>query len=229
MIQFNLLPDVKLEFIRAQRAKRTVITVSVIASVISIAIFSLAYIHVNYVQKRHMANITNEIKENTEELAKTKDIDKILTVQNQLNSLTPLHESKPAAARAAAFISQITPQNASVSQVEIDYTEESIIISGKTDTSVTVNKFVDTIKFTKYTVASSQTQALAFSSVVLKNFTAKSDGVTFTIEFKYNPDIFNNTKSVSLVIPNIISTRSQTQKPSEDLFQAQPNETEGEN
>ncbi len=229
MIQFNLLPDIKLEFIKAQRAKNTVVAVAIIASIISLVIFALAFINVNVLQKRHMTNITNEIKENTAELAKTKDIDKILTVQNQLSSLTPLHENKPSSARAAAFISQITPQNASVSSVEIDYSDQKITISGTTDNSVTVNKFVDTIKFTKYTVDSAQAQSEAFSSVVLKNFSARNDKVTYTIEFKYNPEIFNNTKSVALIIPNIISTRSQTQKPGEDLFQAQPNATEGGN
>lgn len=225
MIQFNLLPSVKLDYIKARRTKRLVMSIAIIAGLFSFAIFTLLFVNVNVLQKGHMTNLTKEIAENTNKLKSIEDIDKVLTVQNQLGELTPLHEKKPAADRALTFISQVTPQKASTSQVKVDFEEQTITISGTTDSLVTVNKFADTLKFTKYVVGNSTDEQNAFSEVVLTNFSVSGDQTTYQIDLKFNPEIFDNTKTIKLSIPNIISTRSQTQKPSDNLFQQQPDPT----
>ncbi len=228
MIQFNLLPDVKLEYIKARQTKRMVIVIALIAGVFTFSIFALLFINVNFVQTKHLSNLTKEIEENTAKLESIEDIDKVLTIQNQLKALTPLHEKKPASDRALSYISQVTPQKASVSQIQVNFDEQKVAINGTTDTLVNVNKFVDTLKFTKYTTSDSEEQLNAFSQVVLTSFSVAGDQVTYQIDFKYDPPIFDNTKTIKLVIPNIISTRSETEKPSENLFQAQPEVPEEE-
>lgn len=221
MVQFNLLPSVKLEYIKAVRTKRMVSTVAFIASAVALAILVLLFVNVNFVQKQHINNLTNDIDEKTAELEAIPDIDKVLTVQNQLTTLTALHEDKPATERVLPFISKVTPQAASIAQSDIDFTENTMSLSGKADSLVTVNKFVDTLKFTKYKVNNEGNEKEAFSEVVMSSFSVNNDGATFQIDFKFDPEIFNNTVQVELVVPNIISTRSQTEKPT-DLFQAQP-------
>lgn len=228
MIQFNLLPSVKLEYIKARRTKRLVMSIAIVAGIFSFGIFGLLFVNVNFLQTGHISNLTKEIEDNTNKLKSIEDIDKVLTVQNQLTELTALHEKKPAADRALTFISQVTPQKASTSQVSVDFEQQTISISGTTDSLVTVNKFADTLKFTKYVVGDSAEQINAFSNVVLANFSVTDDQTTYQIDLKFNPEIFDNTKTIKLAIPNIISTRSQTQKPSDDLFQQQPDPTKEE-
>lgn len=221
MVQFNLLPSVKLEYIKATRTKRVVTSVAIIASAAALGIMALLFINVNFVQKRHIANLTNDIQTKVSELEAIEDIDKVLTVQNQLKALTVLHEQKPAAERVMPYLAKVTPQAASISQVKVDFETSTMDISGTSDSLVTVNKFVDTLKFTKYTIGDATEQLPAFSEVVLASFSVDSEGVTYQINFKFDPVIFDNTKQINLVVPNTITTRSQTEKPS-DLFQAAP-------
>lgn len=228
MIQFNLLPNVKLEYIKARRTKRLVIVSAVIIGAASFFVFVLLFVNVNILQEKHISNLSKEIEENTNKLEEIEDIDKVLTVQNQLKVLTGLHENKPATDRSLTFISQVTPQKASVSQVSVNFDEKTISISGTTDSLATVNKFADTLKFTKYVVDESTQEANAFSEVVLVNFSVTEGQTTFQIDLKFDSTIFDNTKKIKLIIPSIISTRSQTQKPDEDLFQTQPETSETE-
>ncbi len=224
MVQFNLLPAVKQEYIKTIRTKRVVTSVSIIATIVALAILALLFINVNFVQKRHIANLTNDINSKVGELEDIEDIDKVLTVQNQLGSLTGLHEKKPATQRVLPYLSKLTPQSASIAQAGVDFTEDTMTINGTADSLATVNKFVDTLKFTKYRVDEGTDEVLAFSDVVLSTFSVTTNEANFEITFNFDPEIFNNTKKVELVVPNIVSTRSQTEKPA-DLFKPQPVQT----
>ncbi len=218
MIQFNLLPDVKLEFIKAQRLKRVVVSISFAVTAVTLGIFILLFFVVNFAQKRHISNLNKDIEESIAHLQSIPDIDKVLTIQNQLGSLTTLHEAKPAASRTLTYLSQLTPAKASISQTTTNFDTGTISIVGSADSLVTVNKFADTLKFTTFTTSTNQEAQNAFSEVVLTSFGVDTDGASYQLDLKYNPEIFNNTVEVKLVVPDIISTRSQTEKPSA-LFQ----------
>jgi len=219
MVQFNLLPSVKLEYIKAARTKRLVTSIAVIATLASLAVLALLFVNVSFVQKKHINNLTQDINNKVSELEATEDIDKVLTVQNQLSALTALHETKPAAQRVLPYLSKVTPQAASITQTTVDFQENTISINGTADSLVTVNKFIDTLKFTKYKVGADGKESPAFSEVVLAAFSVTNSEATYQIDFKFDPVIFDNTQQVELVVPSIVSTRSQTEKPS-DLFQA---------
>lgn len=228
MVQFNLLPAVKLEYIKAVRTKRVVTTIAGFVSVGSLLILALLFINVNFIQAQHINNLTEDIDNKVNELEQIEDIDKVLTVQNQLNSLTALHESKPATDRVLPYLSKVTPTAASIAQSTVNFTTNTMTISGSASSLVVVNEFVDTLKFTEFTVDGNTEQTPAFSNVVLKSFSVTNSEATYQIEFSFNPIIFDNTKKVDLVVPNIVSTRSQTEKPS-DLFRAPPaNEQTGQ-
>jgi hypothetical protein len=50
-------------------------------------------------QKKHLSDLNKDIAAESKQLKRKPDIDKILTVQNQLDILTALHAGKPAASR----------------------------------------------------------------------------------------------------------------------------------
>lgn len=222
MIQFNLLPDVKLEYIKARRSKRMVLLTATGVTAVSLLFFVGLFLVVNVLQTKHINDLNNDIKKHTATLQSIPDLNKILTVQNQLGSLTTLHDQKPITSRMITYLGQLTPAQATISNVKLDYATNTISITGNADALSTVNKFVDTLKFTTYTVSDS-TPKKAFSNVVLTSFGTADKGVTYQITMNFDPVIFDGTKDVKLVVPKIISTRSETEKPS-DLFQQSANQ-----
>lgn len=227
MIQLNLLPDVKLEYMKVNRTKRLIMTVSFLASLVAVALFVGLFVVVNVLQKQHIGNLDTDIQNYHSQLLEVEDLAKVITVQNQLINLPALHEQKPAANRTLDFLIQLAPANASVADLNIDFASGIITASGSADSLVTVNKFADTLKFTNFTTNDSPEAQAAFSEVVLSSFGVDDQGANYQIDFKFNADIFNNNKEVKLSVPNIISTRSQTQKP-DDLFQESTNNQESE-
>lgn len=230
MIQFNLLPDVKIEYLKARRTKRQVIMIAGLVSIASVVIMGLLFSVVNYGQKKHIENLSADIKEKTDKLKETEDIEKILTVQSQLESLNDLHASKPFASRLIRYIQEVTPSNVSIAELKVDFLTSSIEITGSSDEFKKVNKFADTLKFTNYAVVDLEknpddpafiiSKAKAFDAVVVSEFGRDTEGAKYTLKFVFDPTLFDSSKNIQLEIPkNFITTRSQVQKPTE-LFQA---------
>lgn len=223
MIQFNLLPDLKLQYIRANRFKHTAMIVSFIVAASSLAIFIFLFMTVYVFQKEHIKNVTNDIASSQKQLDDTKDLNKVLTIQNQLNTLTQLHDSKPVNSRLFTFLYDITPSNITIGAVSMTHADHKMTLSGTTDTLSSINTFVDTIKFVTYkdlNIKDTDTHN-PFTGVVLGTYSVDDKGATFDISFDFDPLIFDNSKNIKLSVPNIISTRSETEKPA-DLFKAIP-------
>src|SRR5438270_5715427 len=110
MIQMNLLPDVKLEYIKAQRMRRLVLVVSVLVTIVSVGLLVLTLMF-NVYQKHRSDNLSKNIAVESKELQDKPQIDRILTVQNQLESLTSLHSQKYAASRIFDYLNSVTPSN----------------------------------------------------------------------------------------------------------------------
>ena len=213
MIQFNLLPDVKLEYVRVQRLKHTVISGAVLAASGAFAIFLLLFVTVNVVQRQALSAKSNDIKKYSAELKNTPDLNKILTIQNQLAALPGLHAQKPATSRLFSFIQQITPQNVLLTDFADDYVANTMVITGQTTSLDRVNTFVDTLKYTKY-ADKTTTDGKAFTSVVLSQFARSSTATNYTITATYVPALFDNASpAVALTVPFVISTQSVTDQP----------------
>ena len=215
MIQFNLLPDVKLEYIKARRTKRLLATVSVIAAAASVFIAILTFVGVNIVQRARMESLNKDINKTAKLVQATPNISRIITVQNQLSSLPALHEAKPAATRVYDYIAQITPATVTISKATISFTDNTINITGNAKDLLGVNTLVDTLKFTSYKVKDQTGTPKAFNKVVLASFSTASSGggdskgASYEIALNYDPPIFDNKSTVELQVPQTITTRSQ--------------------
>ncbi len=230
MIQFNLLPDVKLEYIRARRSQRLVFGVAGIVTAISVAIL-LVVVSIGLAEKKHLSDVNKNIASESSDLQKKPQIDKILTVQNQLESLQKLHDTKLASSRLLDYINQVTPAEDSITELHVDFVTFKVAITGKADSLSNVNTYIDTLKFTTYNVPGGDTKnpPSAFKDVVMTSFligTTENDGPktqsTYGIDFTYDPLIFDITQNVTLKVPDDkITTRSELEKPT-DLFIKSP-------
>ena len=228
MIQFNLLPDVKLSFLKAKYTKRLVILVSSVAAIASLVVFIFLLVYVDVLQKHHLDGLSSNIASEQSQLGDTSNLNKILTIQNQLESLPNIDSEKPAATRLFQDLVDVTPASASISQVSVDFTADTMTLEGSADSLDTVNAYVDTLKFTTYSGGTTGTNPNAFSNVVLTSFGLQTGkGASYTINCSFDPTIFNiDDSNIALIVPNKTTTRSITQQPT-DLYQKRTSSSSG--
>jgi Tfp pilus assembly protein PilN len=229
MIQFNLLPDVKQQYIRAARMKRTAIVVSFLIASTSLFIFVMLFLSVYVFQRAHMKNLSNDIQTKTQELKDIPDLDKVLTIQNQLKELPGLHANKPVTSRLFVYLNKLTPAQVTIGNVSVDFAENTMSVAGTADSLSTINKFVDTLKFSTFTDKNdpNSESTKIFSDVVLSSFSRSDKEASYTITMKFDPAIFDSSKNIEVNVPSITSSRSETEKPTE-LFKALPEKKAGQ-
>lgn len=213
MIQFNLLPDVKQEYLKARRTRQLVVTISFVVSGVALGILVLLLVTVKFVQQKSLSDADDDIATYSKQLKDIPNIDKILTVQNQLNTLTGLHDDKAVTSRSFDYLKQLTPSTVSISTLAVDYTASTLTLTGTASALDQVNVYADTLKETTFTTDATETEAPAFSAVVLSSFGRDDKGATYTLTLSFAPEIFSNANGVKLTVPNVITS------PQQQLFQ----------
>ena len=199
MVQFNLLPDVKLQYIKTQRTKHVVMLFSFISSIaaVGLLVFLLAVVYV--VQPQREGAIEKKINKTQADIKSVKDVTKMITVQNQLNTLTELHVGKPVTSRAFGYLQQLTPASANLNKFEIDYVTSKIVVAGDAPKLEQVNIYTDALKNVYFVVdGKSDDQVKAFKDVVLKNVARDNEKATFEIEMSFDPMLFNIGHTIEL-------------------------------
>ena len=214
MIQFNLLPDIKLKYIKAKRQEHIVIFISTIAIIVAVTISVILISIVDVVQKKELSDAKAAVSSDVSQLRSTPNLQQILTVQNQMQALPNLHNAKPAVSRLFNYLTELTPSSATISKLTVDYTQNTVNISGSANNLATVNQFTDTLKFTGYSIKGQSGSKPAFSGVVLSDFSDSSaSGATYTITASFDPTIFEYSQNINITVPGIINTRSEEAQP----------------
>lgn len=225
MIQLNLLPDVKKEFLRAESARRKTIAISILVTIIAAGLTAAIAFYVYAVQNGIMFLQTQDIKNKSEELAKVKDIDKYLTIQNQLKQLSTLHQEKNNFSRLLSFLPTLNPappQNVTLTNLEVISDGNTISFKGTVADYGSLTTFKDTLVNAEYSyLAQADGEPVTgklFSDVVIESATyertATKAGVTFAIMLTYEPEVFKQVNTnVSVTVPNKETTNSVTGSP----------------
>lgn len=229
-VQFNLLPDVKMKSVKAQRGKGLIISIAFLVSIAAIAVFIVLFVSVNLVQKKMLNDADGDIAKYSKELKEIPNIDKILTVQNQLNSLSSLHQSKHITSRIFIYLPQVTPASVKISNINLDLTTNTMTIDGTADSQLSVNTFVDTLKFTNYKVGEQGKEVKAFPSVTESSFSISQGDVSYSLSMTFDPTLFANnlldsegrSQTPILVVPKLTSTHAAD--PASALFNDQGNQ-----
>lgn len=230
MLQFNLLPDVKKEYIKAKRTKRLIFSIATVSAAVAVVIVLLLFSIVQFVQKKNINDLTKDIESGISDLKATEDLDKILTIQHQLESLPGLHESKPESSRLFNYLIQITPSDVKISSVEVSFEDSTIKIKGTAPSIASINRYTDTIKFVTFSATAIESddaepisegsseiaapeQLQAFSTVTTE-LSRNEERASYEISATFDPVIFDNKMVVAFTIPNTVTTRSTQGKPS---------------
>jgi Tfp pilus assembly protein PilN len=220
MIQFNLLPDIKLENLKADRNRRLVISISSIVTIAAIVLAAGLFSYTE-VQKSQINNLNSDIRSQGATLSSQANINSILTIQNQIQTLTNLHQQEPNVTSLATYLNQTIPVTTSLSSLTIDFNADTINMSGNADSLATVNQLVDSLKFATYSVKGIPGSKPAFSNVVLSSFgldnsasnSVNNETASFGIDMSFDPTLFSNTETVTLSVPSKVTTRSQLDQP----------------
>ena len=199
MIQFNLLPDVKKEYVKAKRAKRLILSTATLASAAVVGVTVLMFTFVHVAQKKHINDLTDDIQSLTTDIKSTENLNDILTVQNQLSLLPALHEAKPETSRVFDYMTFVSPAAVRFSSIDLDTKNTTLKVAGTADSIATINKLVDNIKAVTYAVVGTETETTTYSDVVTE-LAGNNDGANFKISMTYDPAIFSNTQQVIMRI-----------------------------
>ena len=129
-VQFNLLPDVKLDYAKAQASRGKTASLAFLASAIALGLLVVLVVFVDVVQKKQLNDATNQVNSATSQLQAVPNLSKVLTVQNQLQTLSTLHANKHVTSRIFGYLVQLTPSAASLGQLTLDTTTNALTISG---------------------------------------------------------------------------------------------------
>ena len=109
MIEVNLIPDVKREYLHAQRVRNTVISVSMLvaaAAAGAVIVLGLALGSLQFAS----GQADNAIKSKYKELSDKPDINDLLTIQNQLTQIDMISSNQGVNSRIFDTLSAVNPQ-----------------------------------------------------------------------------------------------------------------------
>lgn len=233
MIQINLVPDVKQEMLRAQRMRNITISISILAGLVAGgAVVAMGLILGTQAVTENV--LAGQIDKEFTTLKDTKDINRALTIQNQLNAISGLNDKRTIDSRlldVLAAINPAEPNNVTLSRVTLDPANAKLVLEGSA-----VGGYPATEVFRKTilnaTVVARQGDS-AFEEpltdeVTLQDTSYGQDAtgakvVRFTISFVYPAGLFDNTlKDVKVTTPSqkVDVTDSRTRVP--DSMFSQP-------
>jgi len=134
MIEINLVPDVKLELLKARRQQKMVISGSILVAIVSVGVVVLMAVYAFGVQALAEGIADNGITENTKELKDVKDLSKTLTIQNQLDQLTAVQSDKNMTSRLFDIVGTIVPAGENqikITRLSLDSEENTVNIEAE--------------------------------------------------------------------------------------------------
>jgi Tfp pilus assembly protein PilN len=231
MIRINLLPDVKLEYLRTKRTQARVISIATIVTigVVALLVLMLLIIGGQAIRKSYL---TTEIKKKETALKSVEDIGKYLTIQNQLATLPALHQNKSDLSRLFTYLIRLNPAEPNnisfFTNVELksDDTSNVITFNGETKNYTSLTTFRDTLANAKLqyvktaedgkkeTVTEQLFETVTVASSTLEKNALSGTVVTFKIEGTYNPNAFlASVEEPTLIVPNKTTTQSAEASP----------------
>lgn len=127
MVEINLVPDVKLELLKAQKMRRLITFISMVVGIASAVVVIALVIWVYPVQSSISSGTDKEIDEQFKTLTSNKDVNTILTLQDQLAKIDELGNNKVLVSRIYNVTNVILPEQTTIS--ELTYTASGLSIA----------------------------------------------------------------------------------------------------
>ncbi|MDR0955700.1 MAG: hypothetical protein LBM73_01080 [Candidatus Nomurabacteria bacterium] len=251
MIQLNLLPDLKKQFLRAQKQRNIVISVCVIVSLACVGILVALGATLGG-QALIKSNTTKDIAKQKTTLLGTPNLNAYLTLQNQLSQLDGLKNNQLIYSRLFAYLQQLNPtapNNMQLSSVKLGAdasstststadteTGTTVTMDGKTTNFASLNTIKTTLISAQITYAKgkdgkAQTEPLFSTVNVTSAGLSQSDSggsVSFTLSVTFNVAAFApDSTGIKLTIPSSTTSDSDKAAP-QDVFTDNPSDVKSD-
>jgi hypothetical protein len=213
MIQVNLIPNVKQEFIKAQRMRNLVISISIVVSIASVAVVVVMGMYVFGVQGFRNSQADKAIMKGVNDLKAVPDLDKALTVRNQLQNIDAIYDKTPLSARMFDVLATVTPSDenkVSLTKFDLNVVDKTIAIEGKTYNGYkALDAFKKTILATKFSFTdrnSKQNDEVPLTDEIIDgsmSFGEDESGqkvLSFSFSFTYAPELLSRSSTESKII-----------------------------
>ena len=201
MIEINLVPDVKQELIRAQRMRATVISSSIIASIVAAGVVVALLVYVFGVQAVRSKLVGDEITKQYQTLSQVPDLNKTLTIQKQLATISTLNQSKKIDSRIFDVVAAVVPpapNEVKLSQITVNAADSIITLQGQTrayDSMEVFKKTLDSAEVQYNQDGETQriklTDQLDAGEVSYGEDSSNQKVLMFTISFTYPEELFS--------------------------------------
>ena len=213
MIEINLLPNVKRELLKTRAMRNRVISISFLVGGASIAaVVVLALILGSQIAAEAVQN--GVIKDRNDKLMAVEDLNKVVTIQNQLTKINEQHSGKKINSRVfdvVTAVNPVAPNNVSFSDIKVNPESKTITLEGS---AVNGYSALETLKKTILNTKVQTTDGDKSSEVSLtkeiKNgdtsFGENSEGkkvLQFSFSFEYAEELLApaNNGTVSVLTP----------------------------
>ena len=213
MIEINLLPNVKRELLKTRAMRNRVISISFLvggASIVAVVVLALilgSQIAAEAVQ-------SGVIKDRNDKLMAVEDLNKVVTIQNQLTKINEQHSRKKINSRifdVVTAVNPVAPNNVSFSDIKVNPESKTITLEGS---AVNGYSALETLKKTILNTKVQTTYGDKSSEVSLTkeikdgdtSFGENSEGkkvLQFSFSFEYAEELLApaNDGTVSVLTP----------------------------
>ena len=213
MIEINLLPNVKRELLKTRVMRNRVISISFLVGGASIAaVVVLALIFGSQIAAEAVQN--GVIKDRNDKLMAVEDLNKVVTIQNQLTKINEQHSGKKINSRifdVVTAVNPVAPNNVSFSDIKVNPESKTITLEGS---AVNGYSALETLKKTILNTKIQTTDGDKSSEVSLTkeikdgdtSFGENSEGkkvLQFSFSFEYAEELLApaNNGTVSVLTP----------------------------
>lgn len=213
MIEINLLPNVKRELLKTRAMRNRVISISFLVGGASIAaVVVLALILGSQIAAEAVQN--GVIKDRNDKLMAVEDLNKVVTIQNQLTKINEQHSRKKLNSRifdVVTAVNPVAPNNVSFSDIKVNPGSKTITLEGS---AINGYSALETLKKTILNTKVQTTDGDKSSEVSLTkeikdgdtSFGENSEGkkvLQFSFSFEYAEELLApaNNGTVSVLTP----------------------------
>lgn len=240
MIEINLVPDVKLELIKARRMRSMVVSGAILVSLVAGGIVAALGVYTFVGQSIANWSLDREIEDGSKKLKSVKGLSEMLTIQSQLDQLKTTHNNKVLSSKLLTILSRIAPNGTNSVQfskttLNVDSSTITLEASAKNDFEA-LEVFKKTLAATKFVYTEEgEKKTVDLASDIKdsdRSFGENSEGQTvlrFTLSFTYAPEIFKaDFASGEIVTPEKQNATDSNKGVPDSIFTEAATSKEGE-
>lgn len=205
MIQINLIPDVKREYLHARRMRDVTISISIIVSIAAAAVVGIMLLFVS-TQLARVYLAESAIESEYEKLSSVENLTEMVTIENQLSLISQQHASKSMNSRLFSVlqaINPVAPNEVQFTMITLDPENGSLLLEGQAaggyQAFETLAKTIQNTTITYKNGADGAEKTSPIASEVLpgdSNYGIDSDNarvLRFEMTIMYTKGLFDNT------------------------------------